>query len=595
MSHQGDYKNESITVIKRILSFFIKQEFAYLFFSFAKMIAETALPFISIILPALIIEELLTGLRAWFLISISFSMILLKFILEILRSAAEQRLQKSKHRINEQFLMKISEKAAGLGYTQLDNHEQMEKMRIARENLNRVGGITEVVDFMFSALQNMFIVLLSAALASTLNIYLIIIAVITIIIHTYIQSKLKKIDIDYWDHMVGYNMRFFYIVSVILNKKYAQDIRIYEARETFNKQMDAFVDYIECEFGNRAKKQSRCYVLFYLADVLQQLCIYGYLAYVFFQTKISLGSFMMYTTTIQTFTSSAADVMKDYLDLMQKVHLMADSFSFLDLETRGKAGREIPVCDSYRIEVEDVSFRYPGQEHYAIRHVNLSIASGEKICIVGMNGSGKSTLVKLIMRLYEPTDGRILLNGCDILSYRLEDYYKLFSPVFQDFEIFDSTFYENIKVDTDISLTKDVDDCLKRAGLYDKVCSLKQKGNTHISKQFYKDGIELSGGESQKLAVARAFYKNAPIFIFDEPTAALDPKSENDIFTMVNRNIDEKTTIYVSHRMASCVFSDRIAVMHEGCLIQLGSHEDLYSHDGKYSEMFKAQAQYYIH
>lgn len=590
-----DKPREFITIVNRILLYFIKLERPYLVYSLLKAASEAVLPFTSIILPAFIIEELMGGRKIGRLVGISLGIILFRFVLEIICSASNRGISKSKKRIDEAFRLQISQKASGLDYQRLADNRQIEKMRIVKENLERVGGITEITDLVFSVVKNALAVVLSVILVSALNMYIIVLAAITILIHTYIQSQLKKIDIGYWNNMVGYNMRFFYIVSVILNRKFAQDIRLYNARQTFNGQMESFVDYIDFEFANKAKKQAVWYALFYMADVLQQLCVYAYLAYMYFLKRITMGRFTMYISTVQTFTTSAGELMTSYLELAEKTYLIAGSFHFLDLAESDRVGTSIPSAENYQLQLKNVSFKYPGQNRYAVKNVSLTISPGEKICIAGMNGSGKSTLVKLIMRLYEPTEGEILLNGHDIREYQLEEYYRLFSPVFQDFEIFDSTIYENIKLDTGVGQEDDLDEAASMAGLYEKICSLEKGSRTHISKQFYADGIELSGGDAQKLAIARAFYKNAPIFILDEPTAALDPKTESEIFERVNDHIYGKTTVYVSHRMASCLFSDRIVVMHGGELIELGTHEELYARNGKYAEMFRSQAQYYIY
>lgn len=248
---------------------------------------------------------------------------------------------------------------------------------------------------------------------------------------------------------------------------------------------------------------------------------------------------------------------------------------------------------SYEIEFCNVSFRYPASDSYALKNVNLKIRAGERLAVVGMNGSGKTTFVKLICRLYDPTEGKIKLNGIDVREYNYEEYLAAFSVVFQDFKLFSFSLGQNVAARAEYDAEK-ASDCLITSGFGARLSAMPKCLGTYLYKDFDKEGVEVSGGEAQKIALARALYKNAPFIILDEPTAALDPISEYEVYEHFNEITNDKTAIFISHRLASCRFCDKIAVFDRGNIVELGSRTELLENEsGKYSELWHAQAQYY--
>jgi ATP-binding cassette, subfamily B, bacterial len=272
------------------------------------------------------------------------------------------------------------------------------------------------------------------------------------------------------------------------------------------------------------------------------------------------------------------------------------TFEYLDIPNSMSIGNE--TLDSsnkeYEIEFKDVSFRYPASEIWALRHVNIKFKVGKRLAIVGENGSGKTTFIKLLCRLYDPQEGEILLNGVDIRNYQYKEYMSIFSVVFQDFQLISQSLGSNVAGNIDYDNEK-VRKALIDAGFGERLSKLKNGLDTIIYKDLSEDGVEVSGGEAQKIAIARALYKDAPFVILDEPTAALDPIAEAEIYSKFDEIIANKTAIYISHRLSSCKFCDEIVVFDNGTIIQKGSHDELLTDiNGKYYQLWHAQAQYYV-
>lgn len=272
------------------------------------------------------------------------------------------------------------------------------------------------------------------------------------------------------------------------------------------------------------------------------------------------------------------------------------TFAFLDIPNsmyQGRLTTEKRSDRRYEVEFKDVSFRYPGSDIWALRHVNMKFKVGKRLAIVGENGSGKTTFIKLLCRLYDPQEGQILLNGIDIRKYRYDDYMGIFSVVFQDFQLICQPLGNNVAGSMEYDRDR-VKKALIDAGFADRLAAMEKGLDTMLYKNLSEDGVEVSGGEAQKIAIARALYKDAPFIILDEPTAALDPIAEAEIYSKFDEIAGDKTAVYISHRLSSCKFCDEIAVFHEGAVVQQGSHAELLAdRGGKYYALWNAQAQYY--
>lgn len=310
---------------------------------------------------------------------------------------------------------------------------------------------------------------------------------------------------------------------------------------------------------------------------------------------ISVGGVVTYASSILLFTGSMGRMVHLMSRLKGNAVLTADYVEYMGLPQRKHEGT-IPVekrrDDRFTVEFDHVSFRYPGSETYVIKDLCLKFEIGERMAIVGRNGSGKTTFIKLLCRLYDVTEGCVRVNGIDIRKYDYAEYSNLFAVVFQDFQVFDFSLGENVAAGAEVEETRAAD-ALERAGMGERFHALPGGLRTCIGKEFEESGVTFSGGEKQKIAIARAIYKNAPFVIMDEPTAALDPESECEVYAGFDRMVGRKTAIYISHRLASCRFCQDILVFDEGRVVQRGRHEDLERQEGLYRELWEAQAQYY--
>ena len=309
-----------------------------------------------------------------------------------------------------------------------------------------------------------------------------------------------------------------------------------------------------------------------------------------------LGSVTQYLGAATNLFQGLVMLVNMVADLQFNGIYMKNIFDYLDLPNnmyQGSLTTEKRNDRQYTVEFRDVSFRYPGSEQYALRHLNMTFQVGRRLAVVGMNGSGKTTFIKLLCRLYDPTEGVILLNGIDIRKYRYDEYMDIFSVVFQDFKLLALPLGQNVATSQHYDAAR-VTDCLNKAGFAERLAKMPKGLDTSLYKELDENGVNISGGEAQKIAIARALYKDAPFIVLDEPTAALDPIAEAEIYSKFNEIAGDKTAIYISHRLSSCKFCDEIAVFDHGEVIQQGTHDALVADTtGKYYELWNAQAQYY--
>lgn len=378
--------------------------------------------------------------------------------------------------------------------------------------------------------------------------------------------------------------------------KNGKEIRIYNAAKFIEKKNNEFIDEQYRLFSNIQKAQLKYDRILYVLQILIMASFFMFVGLNAVSGSFSAGSFVL-------FFGSSANIANS-ISFLGRIGMLfgmsAEHISYFKriVETPArKAKGTLPVekrdDNRYDIEFKNVSFKYPGSDTYVLKNFNAKIKIGRHIAVVGKNGSGKTTFIKLLCRLYDVTDGEITLNGINIKKYDLAEYTSLFSVVFQDYQLFSVPLGQNVTTSLDYDREK-LFDCLEKAGIKERVEELPRQENSVIFKDFDENGIELSGGETQKTALARALYKDAPFVILDEPTSALDPISEFEIYQRFNRFVGSKTAVYISHRLSSCRFCNEIYVFDSGKIVEKGSHEELIALNGKYSELWQAQAKYYI-
>lgn len=414
----------------------------------------------------------------------------------------------------------------------------------------------------------------------------------TIVYSIYSEKQLYNQREAYLDDLAKGYRNCDYYKEYIDIKKAAKDVRLYQQQNLIQRELDKNEAFLQGLSEQRSRMQAKS---FGVRGALSQAC--GCVAYFIVGARalagvFAVGSVVQYVGAISRLTEG----IRMFVYAMQHIKMQGPHCQeYLDLigyENEVYCGNEAVGSGPYEITFEHVSFRYPGQEEWVLRDLTITLRPDEHLAVVGMNGSGKTTFIKLLCRLYDPTEGVILLNGIDIREYRYEDYLRLFSVVFQDFQLFALPVAENVAAGDSYDAEK-VLQSLETAGIRARIERMP-KGIGQPIYQTQKDGVTISGGEAQKLAIARALYKDAPFVVLDEPTAALDPLAEFEIYSSFHQLVKGKTAIYISHRLSSCRFCDRIAVFEQGRLIQKGNHEKLVAEtDGAYYKLWNAQAQYY--
>ena len=386
-----------------------------------------------------------------------------------------------------------------------------------------------------------------------------------------------------------------YMNYVVRNYRNGKEIRLYAEQELILEEMQRCVKENSNLWLKAFFKCQKYGIGFELMNLISRGVMYGYAVLRAIYGTLSAGEVIAFVMLFTRILSGITGFSNELTFYRAASEYCKDVFDFLDIpdeKYQGTIPTEKRDDNEYEFEFRHVYFKYPGSDQYVLKDINLKWRIGEKMALVGKNGCGKSTLVKLLCRLYDPTKGEITLNGIDIRKYNYEEYMALFSVVFQDSKLFSFSIAENVAASTEFD-AEHVENCVCRSGLSERYNSLPDGINTYLYKDFDEHGVEISGGEMQKLCLARAIYKGAPFIVLDEPTAALDPISEHDIYTKFNEIVGTRTAVYISHRLSSCRFCDEITVMEEGRIAQKGSHQDLLNMGGVYKSLWTAQAEYY--
>ena len=435
-----------------------------------------------------------------------------------------------------------------------------------------------------------------AAIITTLQPIIILLIILTVIVRLAADGRTRKIAAKYRDIDAPLYRKMNYYNTVMVDVTFGKEIRINRLQEWLLKQVNAFIDNPVLRLMKKQYTETQCVgILSELSVVIQECVVYLILAYRVVFHDMPIGDFSMYMTSINNFSGCVRGLISGFSTIVNDGLYAKEFRNIVQNFNPGKLpdeGKHISAGE-VKIEFRNVSFKYPDTNKYVLKNISFTIKPKETLSIVGVNGAGKTTLVKLICRFYEPTNGEILVNDIPIYMIPYKEYTKLLGVVFQDFRMFAFSIAENISLDSTYN-RKDLQNCIEKSALEDKIRSLPHGIDTFLFKEFSEMGIEFSGGEAQKLAIARTIYKKPSLLILDEPTSALDPIAEYEIYQKFNDLVQGRTAIYISHRLASTKFTDKIAVFSDGMLCEYGNHKELMKiNNGIYKEMFEMQAQYY--
>lgn len=569
-------------------------------------------PFITIWFSARIVDELTNHCRKDYIASYVICVITINFICIVFQNVLLHICNEKETQMWIWFEKVFSDKQMSLDYDDLEDVSIQKQRQEVEENLFMFGnGLAQLVwgtSVMVKVFINIFVALL---MSGTLFIsktgekivdhpiwIVAILGCITLCGFSNYKATRKEnsLFMKWRDNSLWFNRTFmFFGHELYTNLERAKDVRIYRQDTLAIKKIE------ELEAWGKAEKKNSFHMAFFPSVAgfivgLGNCACYLFVAIKAFLGAYGVGSVVQYVSVLTRLGDGIRDLMFMVSDNELYCAHLKKMYDYLDIPNhmyQGSLTVEKREDNEYYIEFRNVSFKYPRTENYVLRNVNLKFKIGEKLAVVGMNGSGKTTFIKLLCRLYDPTEGEILLNNVDIRKYDYKEYMSIFSVVFQDFKLFSFGLGQNVSASFHYNeeLAKR---CLEKAGFYERLQSMKKGLETSIYKDLDEEGVEISGGEAQKIALARALYKNAPFIILDEPTAALDPIAEYEVYSKFNEIVQDKTAIYISHRLSSCRFCDVIAVFDGGQIVQRGVHDRLLQDThGKYYELWNAQAQYY--
>ena len=515
--------------------------------------------------------------------------VILMLLTSILSMLINSMLEYSKKKFYTKIRQEINYICLHTDYEKIQSKSFVEEKDFALSTLNN-DSLEMYIQSVKTLISSIIVIAGTLYIISFASLFILIPLAVSIILVSY-NSYLNAIQ-NYVEtkEEIEYRKKSTYLQSISRDFSYAKEIRAFDLKDKFKKRMDEVDELLLRIKENRRKKRRPSNLLVYSAEAILQIAIYLYFGYKVFTSIITLGQFSLYSNAVEKLKSSLENIMFVVTEFMVNIEYVQGFFDFMKTDIRTLKHDKIDIS-SAKIEFKGVSYKYPKAETYALKDVNLSIDAGETLLIVGENGAGKSTFIKLLCGLYKPTEGKILINGIDISTIDSKEYVKNISAVFQDYKLFALSIADNIDALKDFDSNK-MDKSLEQVNLLEKV-RLSNGVDTQLYRIFDENGCEFSGGEMQRLAIARAIYKDAPILILDEPTSALDPKVEYEIYNSFKQMSENRTAVYISHRLSSIKFSDKIAVFDKGAIVEYGTHDDLIAKKGIYEELYSIQASLY--
>lgn len=583
-----------ISTFKRIISEAILKDRSVLRLLIIYTIVASIFPLFAVYIPKVIIQELLQipvnvmRLAGW-IIGFTALSALFGFIETWTRTICNPRLTM----LRIDYLTNSFDKLNRLDYHYSEDPTFLDSIEDA---LNAVGtsdtGFEGIYKRLFFLFARILTILFYIIIISQLSYWVLLALVVSLIVSTLLSVVIKRFRYRHKEDLAHAGRKIRYYSEMTHDFSYGKDIRLYRFQDKIQKNYHLEIaNYVSVFQKIKNKEYGLAFIELLFVLISDALLYYVLISRVL--NGLSIADFSMYLVASVALSTLFKTASEDISFLIGEGQYINDYYLYMETEYNAiSEGLPAPTTDTLEIVFDHVSFKYPKTDKWIIKDLNLTIKKGEKLAIVGINGAGKTTLVKLLLRFFVPTEGVIYVNGINIQDYDKQAYLDLFAAVFQDINILAVTVRENIT----LGHSSDDDriwDCLEQVGLKDKIKSLKHGLDQHMLKIIDEEGAILSGGENQKLAIARALYKNAKSIILDEPTAALDPLAEAEIYQHFNQLVHDRTTLYISHRLASTKFCDKIALFKDTQLIEYGSHEQLMQLKGEYHQMFVIQGKYY--
>lgn len=586
----------TMRTLKLSLQIMVKYQLSYLFLLLAAGLAEAAKPFVAVLLPKLVLEELSGARDPARLLLLTIAAAGFSGLIYWLSGYLSLRRDRANAKFNNLTDRVLADRTLTMDYPYLEDPEVLKMVQQFMQGRMTQGGLAGAFGWalgnglpaLLTALGMLFILArLSGGLLGLL------------LAATAVSLVLLRLQVKYLSgmtmEMADGNRILGYLFSIFTDFSYGKDIRLFEAEPLMTTRMKDTVDELwRVCFGNYTKSGACQAGRAAIAQGVVAL-IYAMLAVQTVQKGLSIADFVMLTAAAVSFASSVMTAVTSAMNFYGALKMVAPFGEYMNLPpVLSQSSEPVPELTGEDAVVFDhVSFTYPRAAEPTLKDLCFTIKRGERLAVVGENGAGKTTMIKLLLRLYEPDEGTIYLGGRDIRTMSREETLKQFAVVFQDFKLLAFSVKENICIGPDGDEER-LHEVLRKLDL-DKVMESTPHGaETSVYRLFDEEGVEFSGGERQKMAIARALYKDSPIVVMDEPTAALDPIAEAEIYGHLNQLVEHKTALFISHRLSSCKFCDRVAVFENGGVTQCGSHKELMAQEGLYRRMFAAQARYYV-
>lgn len=563
-------------------------------------VMSVLLPFVRILLPKLVIDELTAGTAPAHFATVVGGAAALLLILNYVKGYTEVIATHSVGTIASiGSVFQMMEKRMDMDYEALEDPAskalEEKALRASESNHTPAHNIPRTLTRLIS---NILGFALYGSVIAVIHPVILVLLILSAVISWLSLSSARKYERETRGERSALHRKLRYIQESAKSPERAKDVRIYSMSQWMKSLFSEIANELEARSGKVATRNMVAQLVDGALILIRDGAAYAYLTYLLLRGNISLGDFVLVFSAIGAFAGWVSGIILQSSELLRASAEMGDIRAYLDIPDRSNRAEGIPLPTGDllppAISVRNVSYRYPGADTEALKDITFDVKPGERIAIVGANGAGKTTLVKLISGLYRPQTGSIKVAGADIHEYNRDEYFTVIGAVFQDIHLLTTDIAGNVsQAPPEATDYRRVEECLKLAGLYERVQAMPHKEKTLLVRQVNDDAVELSGGEKQKLALARALYKDAPIIILDEPTAALDPIAESEIYSRYAELTKGKTSIYISHRLASTRFCDRILFLDSHTIAETGTHDELMRLGGKYAQMFGLQAHYY--